>query len=420
MLLWLFLSTSSCKTHEASEASEELSVSVAFVTGAEVLGRDEFKVLQGKTVGLVVNHTARIDTVHLADALLQAPGVDVGALFSPEHGIRGDADAGAEISDGIDKKTGVPVYSLYGKQRRPTAASLEGLDALVYDIQDVGARFYTYTTTMGFVMQAAAEAGIPFYVLDRPNPLGGDYVAGYTRKEGFESFVSMYPVPAAFGLTPGEFARMIKGEGFLEGLETLDLNVIKMEGWERSMTWDDLDRSWRAPSPNIPDFETALVYAGTCLFEAVAASEGRGTYEPFKQLGAPWVDREELVASMNGYNLPGVSFAAHSFTPRSIDGMSSNPRFKDEPVEGIRLKVSDIDAYDPVATGVYLVHAFYQQVPENEKDDFINDRWMGLLSGSDSLQKHLEGGSTPAEIVQSWQQDVSNFLAQRAPYLLYD
>ena len=416
----LLIILAGCVGERSTEESDSATESIAFKAGAEVLSGNDFAALQGMNVGLVVNHTARIDTLHLADVLMEVPGVEIGAFFSPEHGIRGDADAGAEIDDGIDQKTGVPVYSLYGQQKKPTPASLEGLDALVYDIQDVGARFYTYTTTMGYVMQAAAEAGIPFFVLDRPNPLGGNYVAGFTRQDGFESFVSMYPVPAVFGLTPGEFAAMIKGEGFLEGLETLDLHVIEMEGWERSMTWEELGRSWRPPSPNIPDFETALVYAGTCLFEAVAASEGRGTLQPFKQLGATWIDRAALVETMNGYRLPGVSFEMLSFTPVSIEGMSSNPRFKDEALEGIKISVTDVNSFDPVATGVHLVHAFFEQAPAEERDAFFNERWMGLLAGTDQMQQLFTSGASPDQIVQAWADDVSNFLAQRTPYLLYD
>lgn len=388
-------------------------------TGAEVLVANAFAPLDGMTVGLIVNHTARIDTLHLGDVVQHAENVTLGAFFGPEHGIRGDADAGEEISDGTDVQTGAPVYSLYGKQRKPTLTSLDGLDALVFDIQDVGARFYTYISTMGYAMQAAAEAGIPFYVLDRPNPIGGEYIAGHVRKEGFESFVGLYPIPVAHGLTVGELALMIKGEAFLEGLEALDLRIVEMEGWDRSMRWPALGRDWRPTSPNIPDYETALVYLGTCFFEAVEASEGRGTRTPFTQVGAPWVNSADLIETLNAAGLAGVSFSAHSFTPVSIAGMSSNPRFKDQTLAGVQLQVSSVDAFDPLAVGIHLVHAFYHQAPADVQSTFINDRWMGLLGGSDSLRDQLVAGATPAEIINSWEAEVAAFRAQRAPYLLY-
>ncbi len=391
-----------------------------FKTGAEVLKENGFNAFEGMTVGLIVNHTARVDTVHLGDLVQQAEGVRLGAFFGPEHGIRGDADAGEEIADGVDKQTGVPVYSLYGKQKKPEQSALEGLDALVFDIQDIGARFYTYISTMGYAMQAAAEAGIPFYVLDRPNPLGGTYVSGFVREAGFESFVGLYPIPIAHGLTAGELARMIKGEAYLDGLEELDLRIIEMQGWERAMRWPSVDRDWRPPSPNIPDFETALIYVGSCLFEAVSASEGRGTYAPFKQLGAPWVNSTALVDTLNAFALDGVVFSSRSFTPQSISGMSSNPRFKDQKLQGVAIEVTDVATFDPVATGIHLVYAFYEQAPANEKESFFNSRWMGLLSGGDRLLAQFKSNKKPGEIIDSWRDEVSGFKQTRAPYLLYD
>ena len=198
----------------------------ALQTGAQTLVANDFDALAGQRVGLIVNHTARVDTAHLIDRIHRAPNVEIGALFGPEHGLRGTADAGEKVADGVDDRTGAPIYSLYGANRQPTAAQLEGLDALVFDIQDVGARFYTYISTMGLAMQAAAESDVPFIVLDRPNPLGGDYVSGFVREPEQESFVGQYPIPIAHGMTVGELARMIQGEAMLPGLESLDLRVV--------------------------------------------------------------------------------------------------------------------------------------------------------------------------------------------------
>ncbi len=419
--VFLLVLLASCTNQQEDQPAEvvEQREPIALKTGAERLLESGFAEMQGMTLGLVVNHTARVDSLHLGDIVQQVEGVTLGAFYSPEHGIRGDADAGAEIADGIDQKTGVPVYSIYGKTRKPTQESLEGIDALVYDIQDIGSRFYTYISTLGYAMQAAAEAGIPFYVLDRPNPLNGQYVSGFVRREGYASFVGLYPIPVVHGLTVGELAQLIKGEALLEGLENLDLRIIEMEGWDRATRWPALNRTWRPTSPNIPDFETALIYPGTCYFEAVEASEGRGTYTPFKHVGAAWADGEALAATLNAYNLPGVRFSSTSFTPRSIEGMSSNPPFKDELQQGVEIEVTDIDAFEPVEVGMYIVHAFYQQAPADKKGAFINERWMGLLAGTDVMQKMLEAGNGPDEIVAAWQEEVAAFKQLRSAYLLY-
>ena len=379
----------------------------------------DFGDLKGKSVGLLVNHTARVDSMHLSDVVWESPAIELGAMFGPEHGIRGEADAGEEISDGIDRRTGVPVYSLYGDTRKPSVESLENLDALVFDIQDIGARFYTYISTMGMAMQAAAEAGISFVVLDRPNPLGGEYVSGFVLEPGYESFVGAYPIPIAHGLTVGELATMIQGEGWLEGLDSLDLQIIQMEGWNRSERWTDLGLEWHPTSPNIPDFETALAYPGMCFFEAVNASEGRGTRAPFLQAGAQWANEAALAARLTAFDLPGVRFDAHSFTPESIEGMSSNPRFKDQMVQGIRLAITDANVFDPVAAGIYAIWAFYDQAPESEKSDFLNERWMNRLAGTDRLFDQLKAGVVPEEIVESWAEEVSAFKQLRRGYLIY-
>lgn len=389
-------------------------------TGAQELAREDFARFEGQRVGLVVNHTARIDSAHLIDRMHAAPGVTVGALFGPEHGLRGTADAGEEVADGRDERTGAPVYSLYGETRKPTPAMLEDLDALVFDIQDIGARFYTYISTMGLAMQAAAEAGLPFYVLDRPNPLGGDYVSGFVLEDGLESFVGRYPIPVAHGLTVGELAQMIQGEGLMDGLEDLDLRVVLMTGWTRATPWSDTGLPWVAPSPNIPRVETALVYPGTCFFEATAASEGRGTRDPFVLVGAPWADGQALADTLNARALPGVRFEAASFTPRSIEGMSSSPKLEGTAVEGVRHVVTDAGAYRPVEAGVHVLHAFYQQSLAHGAELVSRPEWMDKLAGTPRLRRMLTDGARPEAIAAAWQDEVSAFRERRQPYLLYD
>jgi uncharacterized protein YbbC (DUF1343 family) len=366
----------------------------------------------------VVNHTAMVDSVHLIDLIHEAAGVELVALFGPEHGLRGTADAGARIADGRDERTGVPIYSLYGEIRQPTQEQLRGLDVLVFDIQDIGSRFYTYISTMGLSMQAAARAGVEFVVLDRPNPLGGGYVSGFVLEPEYESFVGQFPIPTVHGLTVGELAHMIKSEEMLGGLGDLTLRVIKMEGWDRSAMWPSVGDAWIPPSPNIPDFETALIYAGTCLFEATSASEGRGTYEPFKLLGAPWADGGAIASDLNGRALPGVRFHAERFTPIGIEGMASSPKLKDQELGGIRVEVTDIDTFQALETGVHVLHAFYHAAPDREA--FLSrPGWLDRLTGNDQTRRMLVAGRTAEEIIAAWQNDVDAFRESRQRYLLY-
>ncbi len=392
--------------------------SVGVQTGAQQLAAEAFAPWQQQRVGLIVNHTALVGDKHLVDLAHEAPGVTVAAIFAPEHGWRGEADAGAKVEDDRDPTTGAPVYSIYGKVRAPTPEMLENVDLLVFDIQDVGARFYTYISTMGLSMQAAAKANIPFVVLDRPNPLGGEYVSGFVLEPEHESFVGQYPIPIAHGLTVGELAKMIKGEKMLDGLENLDLRVVEMTGYTRAMTWEETGLAFTPPSPNMPDIETARLYPGMCLFEGYSASEGRGTRSPFKMVGAPWADGEALAASLNAQNLPGIAFEAAAFTPVSIEGMSSSPKLQDTALEGVRAAVTDPRALHPVEAGVYATHAFLQQAPDKQAF-FARPDFVAKLAGTDRFQQMLLDGATPEDVIAAWQPEVEAFKAQRMPYLLY-
>jgi uncharacterized protein YbbC (DUF1343 family) len=405
----------------AEEQPSEEKLSAALQTGAQTLAASEFDVLNGRRVGLIVNHTARVDTAHLIDRIHRAPNVELGALFGPEHGLRGTADAGEKVADGVDDRTGAPIYSLYGANRQPTAAQLEELDALVFDIQDVGARFYTYISTMGLAMQAAAENDMPFIVLDRPNPLGGEYVSGFVREPEQESFVGQYPIPIAHGMTVGELARMIQGEAMLPGLDALDLRIVELDGWDRMTRWLATDHEWIPPSPNLPTFETALVYAGACFFEATSASAGRGTQRPFLQLGAPWPEStsQALVDTLNAQGLPGVTFNRASFTPQSIPNMASSPRLEGTPLHGVRYRVTDVDTFQPVEAGVHVLHAFYQQAEAQGDTLIARPEWLARLAGTPRLQTMLEDGASPAAIIQAWTDEVDAFRTRRQPYLLY-
>jgi uncharacterized protein YbbC (DUF1343 family) len=390
-------------------------------TGAEMLVADGYRLLAGKRIGLIVNHTATVRGTHLADLVQRAPGLSLTALFVPEHGLRGASEAGEKVGNDLDARTGLPVFSLYGTTRKPTKAMLQKVDVLVFDMQDVGARFYTYISTMGLAMQAAAEAGISFVVLDRPNPLGGTYLAGFNTQPAQISFVGQYPIPAVHGMTVGELARLIKGEKLLPGLENLALEVIPMHGWQRSMRWSDTALAWIKPSPNIIDFETALVYAGTALFEATTdASHGRGTKEPFRLVGAHWADGENLARTLNARRLPGVRFEAARFTPRAIPGMATEPALEGRALQGVRIIVTDTKAFLPIETGVHVIVVLNDHARARGQPKLVtNFDWLDKLAGTPQLRRMLREGASPDAIISAWQPDIAAFDRKRRKYLLY-
>lgn len=392
-----------------------LTHAAAVKTGAQVAAEDGFSLLRGRKFGLLTNATATVEGRHLLDRMLAA-GTPPAVIFVPEHGLRGTAEDGVHIADAAEGD--IPVVSLYGNRMKPRPVDLAGLDLLVFDIQDIGVRFYTYISSMGLAMQAAAEAGIPFVAFDRPNPLGGDYVAGFVREDGLSSFTSLFPVPIAHGLTVGELARMIKGEAMLPGLANLDLSIVRMEGWRRQMRWPDTGLAWVPTSPNIPDYESSLLYAGVGLLEATSASEGRGTRAPFKLAGAPGLDGEKLAKSLNDLALPGVWFAPAAYVPIAIPGMSSNPKFKDRQIPGVRIEVTDQGALLPVETGVALLAFLYEALPEAEKKVFFR-KGIELMAGTGRLQKALEQQRSPGEIQTLWQAEIAAFRKSRERYLLY-
>ena len=391
-------------------------------SGAEVLAGTNFDRLSGRRVGLIANHTTRVDTSHLADRLAAAPNVELGAIFAPEHGFRGTAGAGEAVEDERDPRTGAPVYSLYGDTRRPTPEMLEGLDALVFDVQDVGARFYTYITTMGLSMQAAAEADLTFVVLDRPNPLGGTYTDGFVLEPDHASFVGRYPIPVAHGLTIGEIARYIQAEQLLPGIEALDLSVVPMENWTRGMQWPDTERTWRPPSPNLPTWETALLYPGMCFFEGVRVSEGRGTERPFRRIGAPWSPEaaRRVVDTLRARGLSGIAVDTTAFTPRPMSGAPA-PRFEGEQVYGFEIQVTDRRAVEPVKVGIHALHAMYQQAQARGDTAFVSrPEHLTRLAGTDRLLTQLRNGASPGAIVAAWSDAVEAFRDRRGPALLYE
>jgi uncharacterized protein YbbC (DUF1343 family) len=387
--------------------------------GAQVLHESGYADLLGKRVGLITNRSAVVGDIQLFDLMHASGKVQLVSLFAPEHGLRGLKEDGANIMGSRDEQTGTTVFSLYGKVKKPTPEMLLGLDVLLFDIQGIGARFYTFISTMGLAMQAAAGMHIPFVVLDRPNPLGGNYFAGPILEEEYASFTGEYPIPVAHGMTIGELALMIKGERMLPGLDNLDLRVIRMTGWQRTMKWPETLLKWIPTSPNIPDFETALLYPGICLFEGTSASVGRGTLEPFKLVGLPGINTGKLVNLLNSSKLQGVRFEPVTFTPRSIPGMSSSPKYMDREIPGIKITITDLHSYQPVETGIYLLSALYNSLDKSEREQFFRQSGFDHLVGSQSLRLAVERELPPGEIIDAWKDNSERFAERRRRYLLY-
>ena len=388
--------------------------------GADVLAASNFAELAGQRVGLITNQTGRVGEAHLADLLSKAAGVRLAAILAPEHGFRGGVEAGKRVSDGVDPAIGVPVHSLYAATKKPTPAMLRDVDLLVFDIQDIGVRFYTYISTMGLAMQAAAAARIPFVVLDRPNPLGGEYVSGFVLEPKLATFVGQYTIPIVHGMTIGELARMIQGEKLLPGLDKLDLRIVEMKGWRRSMRWPHTKRTWVATSPNIPTFEAAIVYPGIGVVGELDVNEGRGTPTPFSLFGAPWFDAQRLAGKLAALGLPGVTFEPVTYTPRSIPGVAVSPRFADKSINGVRVVATDVHRIEPLDMGMHVLAALVAEARAKKMDRLFPKLAMfNAIAGTKRLHNMLTAGRDGGAIIAAWQAEVARFKTQRQAYLLY-
>lgn len=386
-------------------------------TGLDVWVRDGFSALAGKRVGAIVNPTS-IDSQfrHLADLLHHSATAKLAALFGPEHGIRGEAQYMVPVGElARDRRTGVPVYSLYGstyESLSPKPEQLAGLDALVFDIQDVGSRYYTYVYTMALAMKAAARAKLPFYVLDRPNPIGGVQMEGNVVGKGFESFVGLFPIPNRHGMTAGELARLFNAEIGCE------LTVVPCDGWKRSMYFRDTGLPFVPPSPNMPTQDTALVYPGMCQGEGTNVSEGRGTCRPFEQFGAPWLDGSAVASALEALRLPGVKFRAVAFTP-TFD------KFTGQSCEGAFIHVTDRAAFLPLLTG-FAVWQTARSLSQGrfawraDAYEFV-DRVpaFDLLCGTAQVREGIEAALPLSRLVEGFEAQVKAFDAVRARHLLY-
>ena len=392
--------------------------------GAEVLIAEHLDLIRGKRIGLITNHTAILsDGQHVLDVLKATPGASVAALFSPEHGFMGTAPDGALVGDARDEKSTIKIHSLYGDTNKPTPEMLQGIDLLVFDIQDVGVRFYTYTSTLFLSLEAAAENKIPYLVLDRPNPIGGVRIDGPILEPAQKSFVGLLPLPVIHGMTIGELARLANGEKWLKDGVQAELRVIRAEGWTRAMWFDQTGLPWVKPSPSMMTLKTATVYPATCFIEGTNASEGRGMETPFESIGAPFIDGEKLAAELNGLGLPGVAFRATKFTPRDIAQVTSDPKHEGAECGGIFLDVTDRNAFDPILSGIHLLAALKRLYPDDFKwrspGRSTGKYYFDLLMGTAKIREALDAGVRPEEIIAACRPDLERFVALRAKYLLY-
>ncbi len=388
--------TVACAQNKPSGNSLAAASETALRTGAECTER-YLPLLEGKRVAVCGNQTSVVAKTHLVDMLLSRK-VNVVKLFCPEHGFRGQAEAGATIASGKDPLTGLPVVSLYGKNKKPTAEQLQGVDVVLFDLQDVGCRFYTYISTLHYVMEAAAENGVKVIVLDRPNP-NGFYVDGPVLEPQYKSFVGMHPVPIVYGMTIGEYARMINGEKWLANGVQCDLTVIKLEGYTHETRY----ALPVAPSPNLQTAEAIYLYPSLCLFEGTNVSVGRGTDQPFEMYGAP-----------------GMQSGDYRFTPRAIPGVSENPPFKGQECRGYLLHdIAADNLNNPGRLNLsYLLTAYRNCV--DQSGFFLKNNFFDKLAGTDQLRKQLVVGASEEEIRASWEPDLEKFRHIREQYLLYE
>ena len=368
------------------------------------------EVFEGRRLGIITNHTAYDrDGKFIVDVFKNMKGVTITALLSPEHGLWGTAPDGKKIDNQTHPVYNLPVYSLYGKTRKPTSDMLRNIDVLIFDIQDIGARFYTYIYTMSLAMEAAAENGKTFVVLDRPNPINGKSVQGNILEPVLASFVGLYPIPVRHGMTAGELAKMFNGQGWLAGHVKAELIVIPMEGWRRRMWYDRTHLRFIKPSPNMPDLETAAVYPGLCLLEGTNVSEARGTTMPFRQFGAPWIDSKLLAERLNALNLPAMRFEPVRFTPTSS-------KYKGRECHGVRILVTDRDRLTPYSSGVRIVNEICRMYPDRlEWKTAHFDR----LCGTSKIRSAITGRSSLDVLQNKWQAELESFLEIRARHLIY-
>ncbi len=370
-------------------------------------------ILKGKVLGLVVNHTSALPSgKSLVQALLDE-GHNIQAIFSPEHGFTGAVEAGKAVKN--SQLEGITIYSLYGETRKPTLEQMEGIDLLVYDIQDVGARFYTYITTLKYILESASEAQIPVYVLDRPNPVGGEIVEGPIMIPEFESFIGSLPIPIRYGLTPGELAMMMKGENWVP--HGFELHVVRMKNWKRRFFWKDTGLLWIPTSPNMPSPETAIIFPGSSFLAAIQLNEGGGTTQPFLQFGAPWLKPLFLMNSLSGGQEFGVELEAIKYTPRSLPGKVLHPIYENRHCNGIRVHIHQKEKFLSVRFGLEIIRIVQEEWPDKLSFKAFD---LNRMFGNELLSRFLDGNISYEALLTRMTEEEKTFKKNRQKYLLYE
>ena len=389
-----------------------LKQKVQILTGLDILINKYKEQIKGLSIALVTNQTG-IDKQGIPnyERLMDIESIHLKKIFSPEHGLFGEEAAGETLRYDNTKTELPEIISLYDAWKKPTDEMFNNIDLILYDIQDIGSRFYTYISTLGLVMEKAGELGIPVWILDRPNPISGNKIEGPILDITHKSFVGYYPIPIRYGLTVGELGRMILTEKWIDPIPKLE--IISMEGWARNLWYDETNLKWIKPSPNIPDLETAILYPGICLLEGTNISEGRGTENPFKWIGAPWLNGELLATELNKEGLPGVSFASVEFTPIELPGIAINPKYQGESCSGIKIKITNRNTYKSVQVGITILSVLQILYPEKiEYKPFLNNLW-----GRDDLTAQLKTKLTLDQLIDSIEEEIS--LLDYSKYYLY-
>ena len=389
-----------------------LKQKVQILTGLDILINKYKEQIKGLSIALVTNQTG-IDKQGIPnyERLMDIESIHLKKIFSPEHGLFGEEAAGETLRYDNTKTELPEIISLYDAGKKPTDEMFNNIDLILYDVQDIGSRFYTYISTLGLVMEKAGELGIPVWILDRPNPISGTKIEGPILDITHKSFVGYYPIPIRYGLTVGELGRMILTEKWIDPIPKLE--IISMEGWARNLWYDETNLKWIKPSPNIPDLETAILYPGICLLEGTNISEGRGTENPFKWIGAPWLNGELLAIELNKEGLPGVSFTSVEFTPIELPGIAINPKYQGESCSGVKIKITNRNTYKSVQVGITILSVLQLLYPEKiEYKPFLNNLW-----GRDDLAAQLKTKLTLDQLIDSIEEEIS--LLDYSKYYLY-
>ena len=392
------------------ETGNKKPVSLFLKTGTDVLFENKSEFLKNKNIAVVANHSALlINKTNIVDSLLNLPGIRLKKIFSPEHGFSGKYSAGEKVEN---EKYDIGLISLYGKKKKPDNTDLKNIDLVIFDIQDIGVRFYTYISTLYYIIEACAKNKIPLMVLDRPNPVAFINHNGPITEKNYKSFISITPIPVIHSMTIGEIATLFAGE-FIE--DKIDLQIIKMENYKRDKLWNEYDREWIKPSPNIPDFETAVLYMMNSFIEGINVSEGRGTFEPFKQIGAPFINSSEFLTKLNSKDLSGLEISPVEFIPKVIPDMSKYPKFKNEKCSGIKFEINDIKKFTPLENAIKILSALLELYPEKIK---FRKKHFDLLWGTDKIRKLLLKNDIK-KIYSLFDKSSQKFSSVREKYILY-